>query len=158
MLSRDKMKILYLSTYNVSRSIIAESITRKYQENGIKAMSAGSHPRDDIEPVAHRILKQHHYSSTNLVSKSWDRFNNWQPDIVITLCDKILKIKCPAFVGKSVHVHWELPDPATQSGSMEENYTKTFEILDQRIKKMLENDITKLDKTELRAHLKRVIE
>ncbi|MBT5186060.1 MAG: arsenate reductase ArsC [Kordiimonadaceae bacterium] len=152
------MKILYLSTYNVSRSILAESITRKFQKNNIKAGSAGSHHRDDIEPVAYRVLKNQHYSSENLVSKSWDKFLNWEPDIVITLCNKILKEKCPAYVGKSVHVHWGLPDPALQAGNMEENFTKTFKILDQRIKKVLDIDITKLDKTELRAHLKGVIE
>lgn len=150
------MKILYLSTHNVARSIIAEAITRKYIDQNIKAMSGGSHHQDDIQPVAHRILKDHRYSSTNLVSKSWDQFTSWEPDIVITLCDKILKQKCPSYVGKSVHVHWGLPDPGAQFGNMEDNFTETFNILEARIKKMLEVDIEKMDKTELRAHLKKV--
>ncbi|MCP5380801.1 MAG: arsenate reductase ArsC [Kordiimonadaceae bacterium] len=150
------MKILYLSTNNMGRSIIAEAITRKYLFKGIKAMSGGSHPGDDIHPVAFRVLKNNHCSSTNLVSKSWDSFSGWEPDIVITLSDKVLKEKCPAYVGGSVHVHWGLPDPSAQFGNMEENFNKIFHILDERIKKMLEADLEAMDKTELRAHLKKV--
>ena len=135
---------------------MAESITRKHGEPKAKAMSGGSDPGDDIHPVAHRVLKNHRYSSTNLVSKSWDRFDGWGPDIVITMCDKVLKRKCPTYVGKSVHVHWGLPDPMSQVGNMEENFIKLFNILDDRIRNMFEVDLEALDKTELRAHLKKV--
>lgn len=152
------MKILYLSTHNIVRSIMAESITRKYETQNIKSQSGGSDHKDDIHPVAHRVLKDLHYSSTNLVSKSWDHFTSWEPDIVITLCDEILKKKCPSYVGSSVHVHWGLPDPTAQFGNMEENFKEIFNILLARITKMLEVDIEKMDKTELRAHLKKVVE
>lgn len=152
------MKILYLSSHNISRSIIAESITRKYGDQNIKALSGASHPQDDIHPVAHRILKENRYSSTNLVSKSWDTFSGWEPDIVITLCGDVLKQKCPAYVGNSVHVHWDLPNPAKQLGNMEENFTKIFLILEKRIKNMLDVDIERMDQTELRAHLKKVVQ
>ena len=135
---------------------MAESITRKHGAPKARGMSGGSDPGDDIHTVAHRILKDNHYSSTNLVSKSWDQFSSWGPDIVITLCDKVLKKKCPEYVGKSVHVHWGLPDPSSQLGNMEENFTKLFIILDERIKEMFEVDLETLDKTELRAHLKKV--
>lgn len=150
------MKILYLSSHNISRSIIAESITRKYSTQNVKAMSGASHPQEDIHPVAHRVLKENKYSSTNLVSKSWDSFTSWQPDIVITLCGEVLKQKCPAYVGKSVHAHWGLPNPTKQLGNMEENFTNIFQILEERIKNMLEVDIEQMDQAELRAHLKKV--
>lgn len=150
------MKILYLSSHNISRSIIAESITRKFSTQNVKPMSGASHPQEDIHPVAHRVLKENRYSSTNLVSKSWDTFTSWQPDIVITLCDSVLKQKCPAYVGKSVHVHWSLPNPAKQLGNMEENFQNVFLTLESRIKKMLEVDIEQMDPIELRAHLKKV--
>lgn len=150
------MKILFLSTQNMGRSIMAEAISRKYGAHKAKAMSAGSEPGDDIHPVAHRVLKTQGHSSGNLASKSWDHFSNWGPDIVITLCDEVLKRKCPEFVGKSVHVHWGLADPGTKFGNMEDNFTETFEILDKRIKEMFEVDMTALDKTALRAHLKKV--
>lgn len=140
------------------RSIIAESITRKHEISDIKAMSGGSHPGDDIHPVAHRILKDNHYSSVNLVSKSWDSFASWQPDIVITLCDKVLKQKCPAYVGEAVHVHWSLPDPATQLGNMEENFINVFKTLEKRVNKIFEINIENMDKTELRVHLKKGLE
>lgn len=151
------MKILYLSTNNMGRSIIAESITRKYMQMGIKAASGGSHPGDEIHPVAHRVLKDNRYSSSNLVSKSWNTFDSWGADIVITLSNKVLKEKCPTYVGKSVHVHWGLDDPSSKFGNMEENFTKIFVILKERIEKMLETDITKMEKETLRAHLKKVI-
>jgi len=152
------MKILYLSTNNMCRSIMAESITRKHAVANIKAMSGGSHPGDDIHSIAHRVLKDNHYSSVNLVSKSWDKFDSWQPDIVITLCDKVLKEKCPAYVGQAVHVHWSLLDPTSQFGNMEENFTNIFQILEKRINKILSVDLENMDKTALRAHLKKGIE
>ncbi len=140
----------------MARSIIAESICRKYGAHKAKAMSAGSEPGDDIHPVAHRVLKSHGHSSGNLVSKSWERFENWGPDIVITLCDSVLKKKCPAFVGQSVHVHWSVDDPGSKFGNMEDNFTETLLILDKRIRMMFEVDMANLDKTALRAHLKKV--
>ena len=98
----------------MGRSIIAESITRKYAHMGIKAASGGSKPGDDIHVVAHRVLKDNHFSSVNLVRKSWNTFDTWGADIVITLCNKVLKEKCPTYVGKSVHVHWGMDDPSTK--------------------------------------------
>ena len=141
----------------MGRSILAESITRKYSHMGIKAASGGSHPGDDIHPVAHRVLKDNHFSSVNLVSKSWDKFDSWGADIVITLCNNVLKEKCPTYVGQSVHVHWGLDDPAAKFGNMEENFLKTFETLKTRVEKMLEADLRALSKEDLRAHLKKVI-
>jgi arsenate reductase len=151
------MKILYLSTNNMGRSIIAESITRKYAHMGIKAASGGSKPGDDIHVVAHRVLKDNHFSSVSLVRKSWNTFDTWGADIVITLCNKVLKEKCPTYVGKSVHVHWGMDDPSTKFGNMEDNFNKVFSVLNVRIEKMLSIDITKLEKEDLRAHLKKAI-
>ncbi len=151
------MKILFLSTNNTGRSILAESIARKHAVGNIKIMSGGSHPGDDIHPVAHRVLKDRRYSSTNLVGKSWDQFSSWGPDIVITLCNEVLKQKCPAYVGTSVHVHWGLNDPASKFGNMEDNFIETFNELDARIEKMFTVNMENMDKTALRAHLKGVI-
>ena len=150
------MKILFLSTKNIVRSIIAESVMRKYEGLGIKAMSGGSHAEEDIHPVAFRVLKNVRYSSTNLVSKSWDIFETWEPDVVVTLCNKLLKQQCPAYVGKAIHVHWGIDDPEKQAGNMEENFTRTFVTLDDRIKALIAVKFHEMDKTELRAELKRV--
>ncbi|MDG1996206.1 MAG: hypothetical protein P8J14_06920 [Emcibacteraceae bacterium] len=152
------MKILFLSTKNIMRSIMAESIMRKYEGLGIKAMSGGSHSEEDIHPVVFRILKNLRYSSTDLVSKSWDTFENWEPDVVVTLCDKLLKQKCPAYVGKAIHVHWGIDDPEKKFGNMEESFTKTFVTLDDRIKALIAAKFHEMDKIELRAELKRVVQ
>lgn len=61
-------------------------------------------------------------------------------------------------MGKAVHVHWSLPDPAKQVGNMEENFTKIFMTLEKRVNKILETNMENMDKTELRAHLKKDIE
>lgn len=151
------MKIAFLSTRNMSRSIMAEAITRRWGAHVATAKSGASDPGDDIHPVAQRVLKEAGHSSGNLVSKSWDHLTGWSPDIVITLCDEVLKKQCPAFVGKSVHVHWSLPDPAKKFGNMEDNFNETLQILDNRIKKIFEADIKSMDKETLRAHLKKAI-
>ncbi|MDG1708320.1 MAG: hypothetical protein P8H03_06125, partial [Emcibacteraceae bacterium] len=129
---------------------------RKYEGLGIKAMSGGSHEQEDIHPVAFRVLKNVRYSSTNLVSKSWDIFDSWQPDVVVTLCDKLLKQQCPKYVSKAVHVHWGIDDPEKQFGNMEENFTKIFVTLDDRIKALIEPKFHQMEPTELRAELKKV--
>jgi hypothetical protein len=40
---------------------------------------------------------------------------------------------------------------------MEDNFNKVFSVLNERIEKMLSIDITKLEKEDLRAHLKKAI-
>lgn len=151
------MRLLFISTHNVSRSIIAEAITKRLAGSRIKVMSGGTDPKEDIHPVGHRMLKQMRFVSTNLVSKSWDRFLNWQPDVVITLDDKVLQQKCPAYMAHAVHVHWPLTDPAAQFGNMEENFTTIIKIIEQRMKKVLDEDIENMNSDELRKLLKKVI-
>ncbi len=149
------MRLLYISTHNVSRSIIAESVTRRLGEPRFKVMSCGTDPQEDINPVAHRMLKQFRYISTNLVSKSWDRFSNWQPDIVITLSNEVLRKPGPAYLKTALHIHWPLPDPITQEGNMEQNFTDLINIFEKRIKIVLDQDIENMDKTQLRTLFKK---
>lgn len=139
------------------RSIMAESITRKYMHMDIKAASGGSDPGDDIHPVAFRVLKDMRNSCNNLVSKSWDVHYGWEPNIVITLCNQVLKRKCPSYVGQAVHVHWGIDDPIKKFGNMEENFKAVFKILDERIAKVVDADIKSMDNETLRAHLKKAV-
>lgn len=120
-----------------------------------KAMSGGYDPHDDIYPVAQRVLKSNGHSACNLVSKSWDHLAAWGPDVVITIGDEVLKQKCPTFVGTSVHVHWSIPDPANKFGNMENNFNETLRIIEKRIKKIFKEDMSVMDKTALREHLKK---
>lgn len=46
---------------------------------------------------------------------------------------------------------------STKFGNMEDNFNKVFSVLNERIEKMLSIDITKLEKEDLRAHLKKAI-
>jgi protein-tyrosine-phosphatase len=79
----------------------------------------------------------------------------WGPDVVITIGDEALKQKCPTFVGTSVHVLWSIPDPANKFGNMENNFNETLRIIEKRIKKIFKEDMSVMDKTALREHLKK---
>src|SRR5687767_15066581 len=89
-MTENRYHVLFLCTGNSARSIIAESILNHLGQGKFKAYSAGSHPKGAVHPGALEVLRDHHYDTTALRSKSWDEFAHPdapQLDLTITLCD-----------------------------------------------------------------------
>ena len=111
------MKILYICTHNRCRSILSEAITNQCANGIIEARSAGSQPAGEVHPLSLRYLQQRGYAVDGLQSQSWDDFEDFEPDLVVTVCDSAAGESCPLYFGKSLKVHWGLADPSKIEGS-----------------------------------------
>ncbi|MGA0806742.1 MAG: arsenate reductase ArsC [Pseudohongiellaceae bacterium] len=110
------MKILYVCTHNRCRSILCEAITNLVAGPGMMAASAGSQPEGQVHPLTLQYLREAGVPTVGLHSKSWDALEDFEPDLVITVCDSAANESCPAWFGKAVKVHWGLADPSKVQG------------------------------------------
>ncbi len=111
------MKILYICTHNRCRSILSEAITNQIAQGAIIAKSAGSQPAGVVHPLSIKYLQLNGYTTNGLKSQSWDDFEDFAPDLVITVCDSAAGETCPVWFGKSIKIHWGLKDPSKINGS-----------------------------------------
>jgi len=112
--------VLFLCTGNSGRSILAESILRKFASDRFAAFSAGSHPKGAVNPFAIKVLDRLEYPTDGLRSKSWDEFaapGAPTMDFVFTLCDDDASETCPVWPGQPMTAHWGIEDPAAVEGT-----------------------------------------
>lgn len=134
------MKVLFICTHNRCRSILSEAITNKIGAGVIEARSAGSQPVGEVHPLSVKYLEETGYSTDGLRSQSWDDFESFNADLVITVCDSAAGEACPVWFGKSVKAHWGLSDPSKISGSDEEikaAFLACIEIIESRAKELV---------------------
>ncbi|MFV0573981.1 MAG: arsenate reductase ArsC [Vibrio sp.] len=156
------MKILYICTHNRCRSILSEAITNHVAGDCITAKSAGSQPCGEVHPLSIKYLQEANISTQGLQSQSWDEFESFQPDVVVTVCDSAAGEACPVWFGKTIKVHWGLSDPSKLDGTEEEKadafraciaeITERVEKLSQLAKQSLSNDELKAELAKLGAH------
>lgn len=130
------MKILYICTHNRCRSILSEAITNAKAQGLIEAKSAGSQPSGEVHPLSLKYLEEAGFSTQNLTSQSWDEFESFNPDIVVTVCDSAAGEACPVWFGKSLKIHWGLEDPSKLSASEEEiadAFRNTITLISERV-------------------------
>jgi arsenate reductase len=111
------MKILYICTHNRCRSILSEAITNHFADGKIVAKSAGSQPVGEVHPLSIKYLQEAGISTDGLCSQSWDEFEAFEADLVVTVCDSAAGETCPVWFGKSLKMHWGLADPSKLQGS-----------------------------------------
>ncbi|QPG05509.1 arsenate reductase ArsC [Salinimonas marina] len=120
------MKILFICTHNRCRSILSEAIFNQLGKTHIEARSAGSQPAGEVHPATLKHLKKAGYHTEGLKSESWDDYEAFAPDVVVTVCDSAAGESCPVYFGKTLKVHWGLADPSKIQDS-EEAQSKAFE-------------------------------
>ena len=128
----NKKNILFLCVANSSRSQMAEGLARHFFGDRAKFLSAGSQP-SKVNPLAIQVMKEVGIDISAHQSKSVDKINPKDIDLVITLCAEEV---CPVFLGKAKHLHWPFPDPASVSGSEEERLAAFRKIRDLILDKM----------------------
>src|SRR5260370_10058799 len=82
--------VLFLSTGNSARSIIAEAIMNRLGQGKFRAFSAGSQPKGEVHPYARDLLRNVNFDIGGLRSKGWEEFSRHRApplDFVFTGCD-----------------------------------------------------------------------
>ncbi|WP_430009471.1 arsenate reductase ArsC [Methylophaga lonarensis] len=147
----EPVRLLFLCTHNACRSQLAEALTRHLAGPEIEVASTGSQPSRELHPLTLKILSERQIDHSNLYSKSWDQLSDFDPDIVITVCDQAAGESCPVWFGKAIKAHWGLPDPSRIDDAEQQNkiVSHVMKTLDNRISRLLASNITTLDKQAL---------
>ncbi|HEY4371103.1 MAG TPA: arsenate reductase ArsC [Burkholderiales bacterium] len=108
--------ILFLSTDNAARSIIAEGMLNhlaSVKQCDVLAFSGGSSASGNIDPFALEVLSNAGVEISAYHNKSWNRFTH--PDaqpmrIAITVADREIHKLAPHWPGEPIQVHWPYPE------------------------------------------------
>jgi len=146
------LKLLFVCTHNACRSILAEVITRQLLGDQVTVRSAGSNPAGRIHPLTLHFLEQRGYNTTGLASESFDDVRDFDPDIVITVCDRAAAEACPAWLRPAARVHWGLPDPSHSEGGEQAKllaFEAVMQTLASRLTALQKHDLEALQPPEL---------
>jgi arsenate reductase (thioredoxin) len=154
--------VLFLCTANSARSIMAEAILNKIGAGKFRALSAGSHPKGQINPLALQLLQSLGYDTSDFHSKSWSEFADpGAPllDFVFTVCDNAAGEACPVWPGQPMTAHWGVPDPAEAQGSPAQvalAFKDAYRMLNQRIGIFAALPLRSLDRLSLQNKLREI--
>jgi arsenate reductase (thioredoxin) len=154
--------VLFLSTGNSARSILAEGILRKDGEGHFMAYSAGSQRKGTVNPLALKVLGDHGYPTDGYRSKSWDEFaapGAPVMDFVLTVCDSAAGEACPIWPGHPSIAHWDIDDPAAVEGSdadKEQAFVRAFQFLKSRIGTFVHLPLASLDRFTMGTRIQAV--
>ena len=105
-----KPTVLFVCVHNAGRSQMAAGYLRALAGDRIDVLSAGSEPKDSINPVAVEVMAE---EGIDIAARTPRRLTTdavQRADVVITMgCGDA----CPIFPGKR-YEDWELDDPAGQ--------------------------------------------
>jgi arsenate reductase len=135
---------------------LSEAITNHYSQNKLVAKSAGSQPVGEVHPLSIKYLQEAGISTAGLTSQSWDEFEAFEADLVVTVCDSAAGEACPVWFGNSIKVHWGLTDPSKLQGTEDEladAFRNTIAEIKQRVEQLAKLDVDPADKQGLKAAL-----
>jgi len=140
--------VLFLSTGNAARSILAEALLREKGGEGFNARSAGYRPLTDVNPHTLALLAAEGISINGLHSKGWAEFlasaHVLPIDVIVTLSEEA-RANCPAWPNDPVRVHWTVDDPlsAEKLDVMEWKFKKCFATLEARIGRLIKTRLAR---------------
>jgi protein-tyrosine-phosphatase len=106
----EKKTIMFVCVHNAGRSQMAAGFMRELGGERVEVLSAGSAPKDSINPIAVEAMLELGIDITNQKPKILTPEAVQQSDVVITMgCGDA----CPYYPGKR-YEDWKLDDPAGQ--------------------------------------------
>jgi protein-tyrosine-phosphatase len=130
---------LFLCVANSARSQMAEGIARHLVAQlppdlaaAFRIESAGSHPTS-VRPEARLALEEVGIDTSGQHSKNVADVPPEGIDVVITLC---AEEECPVFLGQARRLHWGLPDPASDQGSVEDRLPAFRQVRDELLRRL----------------------
>jgi arsenite-transporting ATPase len=124
---KEKPKVAFVCVHNSCRSQIAEALGKLLAGDVFESYSAGTELKPQINPDAVRLMKLRY--GIDMVETQYNKLlqDIPKPDVVITMgCN----VNCPVIPCK-LREDWGLDDP---SGKSDEEFNKTIEIIEQKIK------------------------
>ena len=104
----ERPTVLFLCVHNAGRSQMAAGYLQHLAGDRIDVRSAGSEPKDQINPIAVEAMREEGIDITDNTPKLLNVDAVREADVVITMgCGDT----CPIFPGKR-YEDWELEDPA----------------------------------------------
>ena len=154
--------VLFLCTGNSARSILAEVLLNHWSKGRFRAYSAGSFPKDRVNPLTLELLRSLKLPTDGLRAKSWSEFakpDAPKMDFVFTVCDQAASEPCPIWPGQPMTAHWGVPDPAAAEGTEARKiaaFRDAYNRLDARIKLFLALPFDKLERMALKREVDRI--
>ena len=106
-------KILFVCVENAGRSQMAEAFFRKYMPKGFEAISAGTKPSTQVNPIVLQAMNEIGIDIENQTPKHLSQQIIGESETTINMgC--IDKESCPALFMKDV-LDWQIPDPKGKS-------------------------------------------
>ena len=125
-----KKRVLILCTGNSCRSQMAEGWWRELGGEEWEVYSAGSQPAGFVHPIAVTVMRESGVDISAQESKQVDQFIDEPFDLVVTVCDNARE-SCPTLTGAKIVEHWPFCDPASATGSEEEEMGRFRRVRDQ---------------------------
>lgn len=151
---KDHYNLLFVCTGNAGRSIIAEALANQLSKGRLRAYSAGSQPKGEVNADAIAVLQSAGFSTDGLRSKSWEEFSAADApkmDLIITVCDRAANEPCPIWPGHPTTAHWSVPDPSAVADSSQPGSSEKIQAAYQDVMKLLSQRITLLLSLKLEA-------
>jgi arsenate reductase len=105
-----KPSVLFVCVHNAGRSQMAAGWLRLLAGDTVEVRSAGSEPKDQINPVAVEAMREVGIDITGAVPQLLEYETAKSSDVIVTMgCGDA----CPVFPGKR-YEDWKLTDPAGQ--------------------------------------------
>lgn len=110
-MSEGKPTVLFVCVHNAGRSQMAAGYLRHLSKGKVEVLSAGSAPKDSINPIAIAVMAEEGIDIASEQPKVLTTDAVLSSDVVITMgCGDA----CPFYPGKR-YEDWVLEDPAGQS-------------------------------------------
>ena len=127
-------KILFVCVENAGRSQMAEGFFRKFAPHGYEVQSAGTHPIDEINPIAIQAMKEVGIDISKQIPKliSEDIIKNSNKVVNMGCMDKN---SCPALFLDDVD-DWNISDP---KGKPIEKVREIRDQIEHKVKELVSN-------------------
>jgi len=156
-----KFKMLFLCTWNASRSIFAEYFMKDIGSGRFEALSAGVTPKGQVSPVTVKVLKdKFRIDASGARSKSWEEFKDEHLDFIVSVSEQAEQTS-HAFPGQPILAHWPYDDPTKVQGTPEQVEAAYFRVASQiRYRMQLLNNLSfdQLDRLRMAVKMKELAE
>lgn len=158
MVNPKPLTVLFVSTQNAVRSILAEALMRHLAGNRFSTRSAGIHASTAVDPQTLSLLENANIPTDSLHSKNirefWTAAHFFKVDVIVTLSEEARR-DCPSWPSNPVRAHWTVDNPllADHSDMREWKFRKCFATLETRISSLIRSRVAQ-SASELLLQLK----